>query len=56
VGLNGRLITWLAAAEEQPALQAQIAEVLQVSGAFSISGAAPRALGVTWVGLRFDYD
>ncbi len=42
VGLNGRLIAWLAAATEQPALQAQIAEVLQVSGAFSISGAAPR--------------
>lgn len=39
VGVNGRLIWWLASAADRPALQAQIAEVLQVTGAFSISGA-----------------
>lgn len=39
VGVNGRLIEWLASAADRPALQAQIAEVLQVTGAFSISGA-----------------
>ena len=39
VGVNGRLIEWLASAADHPALQAQIAEVLQVTGAFSISGA-----------------
>ncbi|KAK9836952.1 hypothetical protein WJX81_002248 [Elliptochloris bilobata] len=44
VGVNGRLIEWLAAAAERPALQAQIAEVLQVTGAFSISGRDLRAL------------
>ena len=38
-GVNGRLIGWLASAADRPALQAQIAEVLQVTGAFSISGA-----------------
>ncbi|KAK9905588.1 hypothetical protein WJX75_002584 [Coccomyxa subellipsoidea] len=43
-GLNAILIEWFAAAREQPELQQLIAALLQVTGAYSISGRDLRAI------------
>ncbi len=43
-GLNAILIEWFAAARGQPELQQLIATLLQVTGAYSISGQAMRTI------------
>ncbi len=37
-GVNGDLIAWFAASDTSSACQENIAEVLQVTGAYSVSG------------------
>ena len=42
-GVNGDLIAWFAASDTSAACQENIAEVLQVTGAYSVSGACVTA-------------
>ena len=37
-GVNGELITWFAATQTTPDCQQKLADLLQITGAYSISG------------------
>ena len=45
-GVNALLIDWFQKANGSPKLQGRILQLLQVTGAYSISGAQPADLGI----------